>query len=135
MLRPLVLLSGTSWTRIKNAGLEIINSTMKLFIDCTVSKKAVVSLLDNQGKTVTYEEADEPLIAIDKILKKTKTRLEDLDEIASHPGPGSFTGLRVGSAVAQALNFALGRSVKPVELNYEWPPSAQKIKKAPKPNR
>jgi tRNA threonylcarbamoyladenosine biosynthesis protein TsaB len=90
---------------------------MKLFIDCTISKKATVSILEGK-KIVAKEEADEPLIAIDRLLKKTKTKLEDIDEIASHPGPGSFTGVRVGSAVAQALNFALGRSVKPPKLKY-----------------
>jgi len=92
---------------------------MNLFIDCTISKKAIVSLIDKSGKVVATEEADEPLIAVDRLLKKTKMSLADLDEISSHAGPGSFTGLRVGSAVAQALNFALGRKVKPVELKYE----------------
>jgi len=90
---------------------------MVLFIDCTVSKKAIVSLTEGK-KVIASQEADEPLIAIDRLLKKTKIRLEDIDEIASHPGPGSFTGVRVGSAVAQALNFALGRSVKPPKLKY-----------------
>ncbi|HEX7456761.1 MAG TPA: hypothetical protein VF303_04885 [Candidatus Nanoarchaeia archaeon] len=92
---------------------------MKLFIDCTVSKKALVSLLDEKGKVIAQEEAEEPLAAIDRLLKKTKTNLEDLDEISSHPGPGSFTGLRVGAAVAQALNFALGRKVKTPKLKYD----------------
>jgi tRNA threonylcarbamoyladenosine biosynthesis protein TsaB len=108
---------------------------MLLFIDCSITKKAIISLFDDKDRAIAREEAEEPLIAIDRLLKKTKIKLEDIDEIASHPGPGSFTGLRVGSAVAQAINFALGRAVKPVELNYEWPPSAQKIKKAPKTNR
>jgi len=90
---------------------------MKLFIDCTVSKKATVSLLDGK-KLIAAEEADEPLIAIYKLLKKTKMKLEDIDEISSHPGPGSFTGLRVGSAVAQALNFALGKKAKETDIKY-----------------
>lgn len=92
---------------------------MKLFINTTVAKKAIISLLDDKGKVIAQEEADEPLVAIDRLLKKTKTRLEDLDEITSHPGPGSFTGLRVGAAVAAALNFALGRAVKPPKLRYK----------------
>jgi tRNA A37 threonylcarbamoyladenosine modification protein TsaB len=92
---------------------------LKLFIDTTVAKKAVCSLVDKKGKAVAKEEADEPLVAIDKLLKKTKTKLEDLDEISSHPGPGSFTGLRIGAAVTQALNFSLGRKVKPPKLKYE----------------
>ncbi|OGY25346.1 MAG: hypothetical protein A2Z24_00730 [Candidatus Woykebacteria bacterium RBG_16_44_10] len=92
---------------------------LKLFIDCTISKKATVSLIESKGKIIAKEEADEPLIAVDRLLKKTKTKLEDIDEISSHPGPGSFTGLRVGAAVAQALNFALGRKVKPPKLKYE----------------
>jgi tRNA threonylcarbamoyladenosine biosynthesis protein TsaB len=91
---------------------------MKLFIDCSISKKAIISLFDERGKVIAREEADEPLIAIDRLLKKNKIKLEEIDEISSHPGPGSFTGLRVGSAVAQAINFALGRKVKPPKLKY-----------------
>jgi tRNA A37 threonylcarbamoyladenosine modification protein TsaB len=91
---------------------------MKLFIDCTISKKATISLFDERGKLIAKEEADEPLLAIDRLLKKAKVKLEDIDEITSHPGPGSFTGLRVGSAVAAALNFALGRKVKPPKIRY-----------------
>ena len=91
---------------------------MRLFINTTVAKKAVVSLIDKDGGVIAQEEAEEPLIAVDKLLRKTKRKLEDIEEISSHPGPGSFTGLRVGAAVAQTLNFALGKKVKPVNIKY-----------------
>ena len=42
-----------------------------------------------------------------KILKKNKADFKDLTDIEVNPGPGSFTGTRVGVAVANALGFAL----------------------------
>jgi len=92
---------------------------MRLFINTTVAKKAVVSLIAKNGDVIAQEEAEEPLLAVDQLLKKTKTNLEDIQEISSHPGPGSFTGLRVGAAVAQTLNFALGKKVKPPKIRYQ----------------
>lgn len=44
---------------------------------------------------------------IDKVLKKKKIRLSDIKSIEVNTGPGSFTGLRVGVAVANALAFTL----------------------------
>ena len=92
---------------------------MKLFLNTSVAKKAVASLIDEKEKVVNQETASEPLIAIEALLKRTKTKLEDLDEISSHPGPGSFTGLRIGSAVVQTLNFVLGKKPKPPKIFYK----------------
>lgn len=47
------------------------------------------------------------LVMIDKILKKHKIEPKDLSEIQVNVGPGSYTGLRVGLAIANALSFAL----------------------------
>jgi len=92
---------------------------MKLFLNTAVAKKAVASLIDKKNKVVDQETAREPLVAIEALLKRNKTRLADLDEISSHPGPGSFTGLRIGSAVVQTLNFVLGKKrIKP-EIRYD----------------
>lgn len=45
---------------------------------------------------------------IDELLKEADVSLTDLNGIIVADGPGSFTGLRVGAAVAKALHDAVG---------------------------
>ena len=44
---------------------------------------------------------------IDEIMKASETDPKELDGIAISKGPGSFTGLRIGSATAKGLGLAL----------------------------
>ncbi len=59
--------------------------------------------------TVNYKKnhSQTLLPMLDEIVKMTELRLEDIDAIAVAAGPGSFTGLRIGSATAKGLGLAL----------------------------
>ena len=51
---------------------------------------------------------------LDEIVKMTELNLKEIDAIAVACGPGSFTGLRIGSASAKGLGFALDKPIIPV---------------------
>ena len=103
---------------------------MKLKIDTTKREEVKVELEDpRNGKTQRLIQKQKlgsqvllPMIV--KILKKNELSFKDLDAIEVNPGPGSFTGTRVGVSVANALGFALdipvnGKKCKIVVPVYE----------------
>ncbi len=48
---------------------------------------------------------------LDEICKMIELDLNDIDAIAIAKGPGSFTGLRIGSATTKGLAMALGKPI------------------------
>ena len=83
-----------------------------LALDTADSKKITVGLIVNdqkdiQTKNMTHNNAQIILPMIDGILKKHSLKPEDISEIKINVGPGSFTGLRVGVAIVNALSFVL----------------------------
>ena len=63
--------------------------------------------------TVNYKKTHSQTLLpmLDEIVKMTQTELSEMDAIAVAAGPGSFTGLRIGSATAKGLGLALNKPI------------------------
>ena len=66
--------------------------------------------------TVNYKKTHSQTLLpmLDEIAKMIELNLETIDAIAVAAGPGSFTGLRIGSATAKGLGLALKKPLIPV---------------------
>ena len=71
----------------------------------------LVSQFSIQYKT-THSEILMPML--EDICKKIHLDLKSIDAIAVAKGPGSFTGLRIGSATAKGLALALDKPIIPI---------------------
>lgn len=60
----------------------------------------------------THSETLLPML--DEVVRMTELELTDIDAIAVAAGPGSFTGLRIGSATVKGLGLALKKDIVPV---------------------
>ena len=76
---------------------------------------ASVAILEDEQTiaeyTVNYKKTHSQTLLpmLDEIVKMTEFDLDTVDAIAVAGGPGSFTGLRIGSATAKGLGLALGK--------------------------
>lgn len=63
--------------------------------------------------TVNYKKTHSQTLLpmLDEIVKMTEQELSEIDAIAIAAGPGSFTGLRIGSATVKGLAEALNKPI------------------------
>ena len=83
-----------------------------LTINTSDNTKVIVGLKLNskefkKEEGVKKDRKQEVLQLMDTLLKEHKLKPSDLNSIEVNIGPGSFTGIRVGISVANALSFVL----------------------------
>lgn len=71
--------------------------------------------LSRDGQLLALQQAEEPYqharritLLIEAVLREAGTELAALDALALSSGPGSYTSLRVGTATAKGIGFAIG---------------------------
>jgi tRNA threonylcarbamoyladenosine biosynthesis protein TsaB len=100
-----------------------------LIIDTTNNKEVIVGLrIDDKSfekrQALDTRKAQVVLPMIKELLRKHRVSLKDLNGIEVNPGPGSFTGIRVGLSIANVLGFLLqipvngGKMGETVEAKY-----------------
>ena len=97
----------------------------KLVIDTTDNKKTIVELhLKGKIDKITEESiprSQNTLVIVERLLNKNGVKPNEIEEIEVNTGPGSFTGTRVGVAIANALGFGLGVRVNGSKIKQATP--------------
>jgi tRNA threonylcarbamoyladenosine biosynthesis protein TsaB len=83
--------------------LNIESSTTNCSVSLGKNGEETGSIELNAG----FSHAENIHVFIQQLLTETKTKLNDLNAIALSGGPGSYTGLRIGTSTAKGLCYAL----------------------------
>ena len=76
---------------------------------CSVCLSRNGVVLDIREDRVGNSHARILTVFISQLMEKTNIGLAELDAVAISAGPGSYTGLRIGTSVAKGLCFALNK--------------------------
>ena len=89
---------------------------MPLILNIETSSAVCSVCLARDGQLIDFREDPQGnsharvlTVFIEDLLKKSNVALKDLDAIAVSAGPGSYTGLRIGTSTAKGLCYALDK--------------------------
>lgn len=95
---------------------------MRLYIDTSNAEKITIGINDRWFSTEARQEKSQKLLPfIVETLKGYGKTINDITDIEVVPGPGSFTGLRVGLSVANALGWARDVRVNTKQIAIDGP--------------
>jgi tRNA threonylcarbamoyladenosine biosynthesis protein TsaB len=87
---------------------------MSLILSLETSAKVCSVAIHDQGKLIITREihieqshASKLAVLIDEVIKESGITANQLSAVAVSSGPGSYTGLRIGTSTAKGLCFAL----------------------------
>lgn len=105
----------------------------KIYIDTTERYTKEVSLLKKDGEEYTKLDSIvgdiDVVSSIEEILKKNNIKTSEVDIVEPNTGPGSFTGIKNGIAIANTANWALEKKDEGFKPNYGAEPNISKSKK------
>lgn len=86
---------------------------MSLILSIETSAKICSVAIHNQGNLVTTKEihiehshASKLAVLIDEIIRESSVEVKQVAAVAVSSGPGSYTGLRIGTSTAKGLCYA-----------------------------
>lgn len=81
----------------------------KIYIDSTDRYLKIVKLLKDDVELDVVNGDIDISSTIAEILKKHNLSPEQVETYDVNPGPGSFTGIKIGVTIANIFNWALGK--------------------------
>jgi len=92
---------------------------MDIFIDTTKINQTIIKIIEDGNEIIIKDLFG---VGSDTLLPHLTTIIQDFDlkkikRIFVNSGPGSFTGTRVGVAIANALSFSLNVPVNNLKLS------------------